>query len=241
LNSAGVPLEAVTKLIHGTTVVTNLLIERTGEPVGLICTRGFRDVLEIQLSFRTRTFDSRYRKVDPLVPRRHRLEIGGRIDRDGHELEPLEVKEVSDRLDELYDAGIRCLAVSLYNAYANPTHEQTVAAMWRERYPDATVSCATDVDPRLGEYERVSTVTLNASAVPKMVGYVAELASAVSAPTSYMHSAGGVLPPDEVAQRPILLAFSGPAACWPGRESYATSGWRTASRSTWGAPAATCA
>lgn len=212
LEAAGLTPDDISVLMHGTTVVTNLLIERTGDAVGLICTQGFRDVLEIQSSFRALTFDARYRKVAALVPRRHRLEIAGRIDRQGIEIEPLDKDQVIAQLTKLYDAGIRTIAVSLYNAYANPTHERQVAAMWRSLHPECSVSCSTDVDPRLGEYERVSTATLNASAVPAMRAYVDEMTEAIVAPTRYMHSAGGVLPAEEVADRPILLAFSGPAA-----------------------------
>ena len=107
----------------------------------------------------------------------------------------------------LADDGVECLAVSLYNAYANPAHERAVAAVWERIAPERPVTFATDVDPRMGEYERVSTATLNASAVPAMHAY-----GTVTAPTLYMHSAGGVITPEHAAQHPIQLAFSGPAA-----------------------------
>jgi N-methylhydantoinase A len=209
--AGGTPGE-VRELSHGTTTVTNLLIERTGAPVGLICTTGFRDVLEIQLSFREQTFAARYRKEEALVPRHLRLEIGGRIERDGRESEPLDLAEVEAACRRLADDGVACLAISLYNAYANPAHEQAVADVWRRVAPGRPVTCATEVDPRMGEYERVSTATLNASAVPAMRAYVEELAGALDAPTLYMHSAGGVITPPDAAERPIQLAFSGPAA-----------------------------
>ncbi len=202
----------IAELSHGTTVVTNLLLERTGAEVGLICTRGFRDILEIQLSFRERTFAARYRKEAPVVPRHRRLEIGGRIERDGSESEPLDLDEVAAACRALIDDGVQCLAVSLYNAYANPAHEQAVADVWRALADGRPVTCATDVDPRMGEYERVSTATLNASAVPAMRGYVEELGRAVGAPTLFMHSAGGVVTPPDAAEHPIQLALSGPAA-----------------------------
>lgn len=212
LRAAGASAEDVTEFSHGTTTVTNLLIERTGAAVGLITTRGFRDILEIQYSFRERTFAAHYRKEPALVPRHLRLEVGGRIERDGSESEPLDRDEVAAACRALLDAGVECLAVSLYNAYANPGHERAVAEVWRELAPDRPVTCATDVDARMGEYERVSTATLNASAVPAMRAYADELREAIGAPTLYMHSAGGVVTPPDAAERPIQLALSGPAA-----------------------------
>ena len=212
LSAAGSKPEDAIELSHGTTTVTNLLIERTGAPVGVICTRGFRDVLELQYSFRRLTFAARYEKEPALVPRHRRLEIGGRIDREGREVEPLDQDEVADACRRLLDDGVEALAVSLYNAYANPAHEQAVAEVWRSLAPELPVTCATDVDPGIGEYERVSTATLNATAVPRMRAYADEVRNTLSAPTFYMHSGGGVVGPDDAAERPIQLAFSGPAA-----------------------------
>lgn len=211
LAAAGVHTDDVAELAHGTTTITNLLIERTGALVGLVTTRGFRDVLEIQLSFRERTFDGRYTKTPAMVPRELRRELAGRIDPAGVELEPLDRAEVEQVLVELRDAGVECLAVALYNAYADGAHELAVADAWRRVAPGRPVTCATDVDPRLGEYERTSTVVLNAAGMPRMRRYVAEMEATVTAPTLYMHSAGGVLLADDAAAHPIQLAFSGPA------------------------------
>lgn len=212
LAAGGARPEAVTEFSHGTTTVTNLLLERTGAAVGLLCTRGFRDILEIQLSFRERTFAARYRKEPALVPRHRRLEIGGRIERDGSESEPLDLDDVAALCRTLVADGVECLAVSLYNAYANPAHERAVAEVWRSVADGRPVTYATDVDPRMGEYERASTATLNASAVPAMRAYVTELRDAIAAPTLFMHSAGGVVTPPDAAEHPIQLALSGPAA-----------------------------
>jgi N-methylhydantoinase A len=212
LAAAGALRAEVTEFSHGTTTVTNLLLERTGAGVGLLCTRGFRDVLEIQLSFRERTFAARYRKEPAFVPRHRRLEVSGRIERDGSESQPLDLDEVAAACRALIADGVDCLAVSLYNAYANPAHERAVAEIWRSVADGRPVTCATDVDPRMGEYERASTATLNASAVPAMRAYVDELQGAVAAPTLFMHSAGGVVTPPDAAERPIQLALSGPAA-----------------------------
>jgi N-methylhydantoinase A len=212
LGAAGVGSDRVSELSHGTTTVTNLLIERTGARVGLVCTRGFRDVLELQYGFRARTFDARYHKTPPLVPRERRLEVGGRIDHRGRVVEPLERDEVDEVLRELLNDGVQCLAVALYNAYANPAHEREVAARWSELAPEVPVTCSTEVDRRIGEYERVSTGVINATAIPHMRSYVDDIRATVAAPTLYMHSAGGVLTAGDAAEHPVQLAFSGPAA-----------------------------
>jgi N-methylhydantoinase A len=212
LESVGIDRADVRELTHGTTLVTNLLIERTGATVGVICTRGFRDLLEIQLSWRERTFDFNYVKTPPLVPRERRLEIGGRIDSQGREVEPLDRDEVAGVLRRLQDAAVDSLAVALYNAYANPTHEREVAQLAGELAPNLPVTLSTAVDARIGEYERVTTAALNALAVPRMRDYVSDLGTLVAPPINYMHSAGGVIPAAEASTRPIQLALSGPAA-----------------------------
>jgi N-methylhydantoinase A len=224
LAAVGATPADIEELSHGTTVVTNLLLERTGAQVGLICTRGFRDILEIQLSFRERTFAARYRKEPALVERARRLEIGGRIERDGSESEPLDLDEIAAACQALLDDGIDCLAVSLYNAYANSAHERAVAEVWRGLSGGRPVTCATDVDPRMGEYERASTATLNASAVPAMRAYVASSRR----PTRPSTRSSWRCP----ARRP---------ACWPRGRSPRSWASPTRSRSTWAARAATSA
>jgi len=212
LDSAHVSRNDVTELTHGTTVITNLLIERTGGTVGLLCTRGFRDLLEIQLSYRRLAFALKYEKKPPLIPRDLRREIAGRLDHAGREIEPIDEAEVRTAVEALLACGIESLAIALYNAYANPLHEHQVARIAHAVAPDLPLIESTDVDRRIGEYERVSTAALNAMAVPRMRAYVDDLDHAVRPAIEYMHSAGGLLPATEARDRPIQLAFSGPAA-----------------------------
>ncbi|MDX6600232.1 MAG: N-methylhydantoinase, partial [Gaiellales bacterium] len=211
LAQAGIPSEDVEHMRHGTTVVTNLLIERDGAKVGLIATRGFRDVLEIRRSYRERSLDLDYRKSAPLVPRHLRLEVGGRIQASGAESEALPEAEVEAAVRELVAQGAESLTVSLHNAYADPRHEQRVGEIARRIAPQLPITLSTDVDRRIGEYERVSTAVLNAMAVPTMQAYVGDLARTLRNPIAYMHSAGGVIPAEEASERPIQLALSGPA------------------------------
>jgi N-methylhydantoinase A len=212
VDSAEVSADQVEELTHGTTKVTNLLIERAGAKVGLVCTRGFRDVLEIQLSYRKKPFDLFYVKTPALVPRHLRLEIGGRIDARGEEVEPVDPAEVRQTIEALLAEGIEVLAVALYNSYANPDHERQVEEIAEKMVVQVPVTLSTSVVPRIGEYQRASTTVLNAMAVPAMQAYVDDLEPAVGAPILYMHSGAGVMPGSEARIRPIFLAFSGPAA-----------------------------
>jgi N-methylhydantoinase A len=212
LESVDVEGAEVRELTHGTTLVTNLLIERSGATVGAICTRGFRDLLEIQLSWRSRTFDLRYEKTPSLVPRHLRVEVEGRIDSGGHEVEPIDEEGVEESVRRLLTDGVTSIVVALYNAYANPAHERQVEEIIRRVAPTIPITLSTVVDGRIGEYERASTAALNAIAVPRMRRYVDELDAAIAAPIRYMHSAGGMLPSPEARARPIHLAISGPAA-----------------------------
>jgi N-methylhydantoinase A len=229
LESAGIDRDDVQDFTHGTTKVTNLLIERAGAKVGLLCTRGFRDVLEIQLSYRKRPFDLFYVKTPPLVPRHLRLEVGGRIDAKGRETDPLDASEVRRAIDELVANQIEVLAVALYNSYANPEHERRIEKIARDMGVTLPITLSTSVVPRIGEYQRVSTTVLNAMAVPRMEEYVDDLNTAIRPPILYMHSGAGVLPAAEVRIRPIYLAFSGPAAgALAGREVARQVGFRNA-------------
>lgn len=211
-SALGMDIGAIARILHGTTLVTNVLVERTGAAVGLLTTRGFRDVLEIGTSYRQRTFDVRYRKTMPLVPRRRRLEVGGRIDFIGNELEPLDEAEVERRLKSLADSGVEAIAVSLMNSYANPVHERRVRELAEKFVPDLPISLSFDVDPRIGEYERTSTCVLNAVAGPAFARYVDKMTRHLGRGTDirYMHSSGGVVSQAEAVARPIQLALSGP-------------------------------
>lgn len=208
-----VPPEHIRYFVHGTTLVTNLLIERTGGKVGLISSTGFRDVLEIGYSFRKGTFRFRHEQIPPLVPRHLRTEVGGRISAKGEEQEPLSEADVEAAIRHLLDHQVEAIAVTLYNSYTNPVHERRVAEIVRQVAPRLFVSLSVDVDPRIGEYERVSTCVLNAMATPVCHRYADDLSPRFRHRDGirYMHSGGGLLTLDEAKLRPIQLAKSGPA------------------------------
>ena len=209
-----IDVDEVSHFLHGTTLVTNLIIERTGAKVGLITTEGFRDVLEIQRSYRDELYDLQWDKPRPLVPRHLRLTIRERVSHGGGVLKTVDASETHAVVQRLLDLGVDAIAVCLFNAYANPVNEQAVAGIIREIAPNLALSLSSEVDPRIREYERVSTTTLNAYAMPRMHSYMSRLETALrqKAGIRYMHSGGGVIPSTTAERFPIQLLYSGPAA-----------------------------
>jgi N-methylhydantoinase A len=212
LRKLGVEAERPELFVHGTTLVTNLILQRTGGRVGLITTRGFRDVLEIQRSYRPEPLNLMWVKPEPLVPRDMRAEVGERTLASGAVLSPPNRDEVIGVASDLVGAGAEALAVCFLNSFANPANERLIQSWLKEALPDVPVSISSDVDPQIREYERVSTTTINAYAIPEMRAYLRNLRHALKREVLLMHSGGGVLPAAAVAERPVKLVQSGPAA-----------------------------
>ena len=207
--------EELDLFIHATTLVTNLIIERRGAKVGLLTTRGFRDILEIGLSFRPDPYNLQWDKTPPLVDRPLRREVSERLAADGTVLEPLNATQLLSEVGELVKAGVDSIAIALLHSYANPDHERQARELIVETYRHIQVSISSDIDPQVREYERTTTTALNAYAMPAMRTYVETLQRDVRTPqgaTFYMHSGGGVVPPERVVARPIELVSSGPSA-----------------------------
>ena len=203
-------------MVHGTTLVTNALIERTGARLGLITTRGFRDILEMGTEQRYDIYDLFLRFPDPLVPRRHRLEVAERIDRDGNVLTLLDPDELRAAAQRLIVEGIEAIAICFLHAYCNPAHEQQAAAIIRAAFPDIAVSISSDVVAELWEYQRCNTTCANAYVQPLMGRYIAKLERELHArgfrgDLRFMHSAGGLLSPETARDFPIRMLESGPA------------------------------
>ncbi len=211
-----VPLEEVTFLSHGTTVVINALIESKGAKTALITTRGFRDVLEIGRCNRTEMYDALYRKPRPLVPRRLRLEIEERIAANADVVTPLDRDGLERILQTLMDEDVSAVAVCLLNAYANPVHEIEIGEYIRERLPSATVSLSHLITRRYYEYERTSTTTQNAYVMPVVRGYLDHLERELRERSfgqilQIMQSNGGVMTAEVARDMPIAMVESGPA------------------------------
>ncbi|WP_166462895.1 hydantoinase/oxoprolinase family protein [Amycolatopsis acidicola] len=203
-------------LLHGSTVATNALIERKGARVGLIVTRGFRDVLELQRQDRTSMYDLSYRKPEPLVPRARVAEVSERLDHSGAVLEPLDEDSVRRALSTLVESGVDAVAVSLLHSYAAPVHERRVAEIAAAEFPDLVVSLSSDCAREFREYERTTTTTIDAFLRPRISRYLSDLeGSARELGVSELHvmqSNGGMVPARAAGSAPLSMLRSGPAA-----------------------------
>jgi N-methylhydantoinase A/oxoprolinase/acetone carboxylase beta subunit len=189
---------------HGTTVATNALLERRGARVALYSTEGHADIIEIARQVRPSLYDPFLDRPEPLVPRDLRFEVPGRLDRDGHEIEPVVLTGAVSEMP----AGVGAAAVVLLHADRNPAHEAAVAAHLRAAGLDVTAS--SDLSPEFREYERTVTTVANAYLRPPCRRYLLRLAGAADQ-VLVMTSAGGLIPLAEAAERPVALLLSGPA------------------------------
>jgi len=195
-------------LLHGTTVATNALLERKGARVGLITNRGFEDVLEIGRQNRPQLYALVGERKPPLVARDDRIGIAGRLDPQGAELQPLDADEL--RRLPARAAEFDALAVCLLHSYAQPAHEEVVAAALASAAKPVSVSSR--ILPEFREYERASTTVVNAYVAPLVSGYLAKLAErAGAARVRVMGSNGGAMPVDRAAREPVHTVLSGPA------------------------------
>jgi len=200
-------------LAHGTTIVTNAIVEGRGATVGLITTHGFRDVLEIARYSRTHLYDLHApAKPTPVVPRRLRLEVNERIAADGAVLAPLSLRELPALIEAFKQEGVDRVAVSLLHAYANPLHERAIAEALTGHFRHVSISSAVNAEFR--EYERTSTTVLNASVMPIATKYIEELVTALGGGLALhlLHSAGGMMSIEAAKSKPLSMAASGPAA-----------------------------
>ncbi|MCX7685097.1 MAG: hydantoinase B/oxoprolinase family protein [Acetobacteraceae bacterium] len=213
---AGITLAEVGEILHGTTLVTNAIIERKGAALGLITTKGFRDLLEMGTEQRYDIYDLFLRFPDPLVPRRRRLEVPERMDRDGNAVIPLDEAAVEAAARRLAEDGVQAVAIAFLHSYANPEHERRAAAAVRRAAPGLAVSVSSEVVAELWEYQRTVTTCANAYVQPLMDRYLTRLerelwARGFRGALRLMHSAGGLVSPAAARAFPIRLLESGPA------------------------------
>jgi N-methylhydantoinase A len=207
----------VSLVVHATTVATNALIEGKTARVGLLVTRGFRDILEIGRQIRSRLYDVHLQKPAPLVERRASLEVRERLDADGRVLEPLDLTEVHAAAGRLKHLGAEAVVICFLHSYLNPAHERAAAAVVRKELPGAFLSVSSEVCPEFREYLRASTAAVNAAVMPIVSGYLDALegrlaALGVAAPFYVMQSSGGVMSSASAKERPVYMVESGPAA-----------------------------
>src|SRR5215470_12964676 len=217
----GVAPDEIGFFAHGTTITTNALLEMRGAKVGLLITKGYRAVQEIQNQARDgNLFDYFYAKPAPIAPQSLTKEIPERSDYAGNALQPLDQDAVRQAARELKAAGVESIAVCYLFSFTNPHHEEQTRTLIHEEWPDVHVSLSSEVLPRIREWARLSTTLLNAYLEPVMVHYIAHLAdgldkAAVRTQQRFlMQSNGGVMPFSAAIAggRTVHTLFSGPAA-----------------------------
>jgi N-methylhydantoinase A len=218
LTTTNLSSSAAVDMVHGTTVATNAILESKGAKTGLITTKGFRDILEIRRPSRSpEDIFATLQIPKPLVPRRFRLEVDERIDWKGKVLRPLNLHEVRSVLQKFADNGIESVAVCLLNSFVNPEHEQKVAQLMQQEFPQFYSSLSSELSPQIGEYERTSTVVVNAYVMGVVHDYLESLITRlknirITAPVLVMESSGGSMSANVIEDRPVHMIESGPSA-----------------------------
>ncbi|HMN30360.1 MAG TPA: hydantoinase/oxoprolinase family protein, partial [Caldilineaceae bacterium] len=217
LASAGENGVRVAAVAHGTTVATNAVLEHRGARTALVTTQGFRDVLELRRIRAPQMYDLFFEKPPPLVERALRFELTERVSATGEIIRPLHADELEALKTKLTHAEVEAVAVCLLHSYAFPEHEAQVGAFLRQQLPHLDVSLSCEVLRERREYERTATTVVNAYVQPVMRSYLQALRSGlrgeeIHAPLLIMQSAGGLMPEEEAAQRPVFALESGPAA-----------------------------
>jgi N-methylhydantoinase A len=202
--------------VHGSTIATNTLLERTGATVGLLGTQGFRDTIEIRRGWRENPWDHRTPWPDPVVPRHRRLSVTERIDAEGNTVVPLDPSSVRKSLDRLLGFGVQSIAICLLHSYRNPDHEHRCRDVIAEHAPHVWLTLSSELAPIAGEYERASTAVINAYVAPRVVPYLEglerDLRELGLRKLLVVQSNGGVASVPQIARRPVAMLLSGPAA-----------------------------
>ena len=218
LDDTNTAVGQVGSVVHGTTLITNTVLERTGATVGLIATGGFRDILEMGREIRYDVEDLHARPAPVLVPRHLRHGVPGRILADGTEHAPLDEPGVRKAARSLvHDCGVEALAIAFLHSYANPAHEFRARDLIREVFPELLITLSAEVAPEIGEYERTSTACVNAYVQPIVHGYLDRLERNLdgigfAGQLSVMLSGGGITTIEQAKAFPVRLLESGPAA-----------------------------
>jgi N-methylhydantoinase A len=209
-------LAATDRLVHGTTVATNALLERKGARVALLTTEGHRDVLEMREGLKPDRYDLRSPPPEPLVPRERRFGVAERLKADGSAVIPLDTHSLDHAIAAVKDSGAKSVAVCFLHAYLNPAHEIAAVERLQKALPDIDVSRSSDVLPQIKEYERVSTTVVNAYVEPVVRRYLTNLerrlAGAGFRGTLFVVlSHGGMAPVGEASRLAAGTVLSGPA------------------------------
>ncbi len=206
----------IVEIVHGTTVGSNTILERSGARTALLTTRGFRDVLEIGRIRTPAMFDLTWEKPKPLIERHNRYEVDERVAADGSVVETIDVDQVVALGRTLLAEDIEAVAICFINSYANPAHEKLASDALRSAYPQLRVTASHEVLPEMKEYERTSTTAVNAYLLPRMQTYLERLSDRlhrmdVRAPLQVMASSGGIIGAEVARRLPVFAVASGPA------------------------------
>lgn len=209
-------LAATGRLVHGTTVATNALLERKGAKVALLTTQGHRDVIEMREGLKGNRYDLRSPPPEPLVPRERRFGVRERLGADGEVRVPLDEASLGEAIAAVRASGATSVAICFLHAYRNPAHEIAAAARLRRELPGITVSRSSDVLPQIKEYERVSTTIVNAYVAPAVRHYLTRLErrlaeAGLKGSLFIILSHGGMAPVEEAARLAAGTVLSGPA------------------------------
>jgi N-methylhydantoinase A len=215
IHKASLDLKSIDNVIHGSTIAINTLIERKGATVGLIVTRGTRDVYIIGRGNRPEAYNLFFHRPRPLVPRHRTIEVAERMYASGEVREPLNLQSVKAACAELAKDGVDAVAVCFLHSYANPEHERIAGKIIEEALPGRYVSLSHEILREYREYERTSTTVVNAYIGPKVGGYVRNLSSQLASrgfrgDLAIMQSNGGVVTPQAAVRRPVMMMESGP-------------------------------
>ncbi len=214
---AGLGWADLAQAVHGTTLGSNVVIERKGGRVALLTTEGFRDVLIIGREKRYQLYDLSIEKPAPLVPRSRIHEVRERVAFDGEVLVPLDEAGLRATVRGLVGDGVASVAICFLHAYVNPAHERRAAEVVREEAPGVAVSLSSEVSPVIREYERTSTTVVNAYVMTAVRDYLERLEGALGS-LGYrgrlfvMQSGGGIATGETMARFPVRMIESGPAA-----------------------------
>jgi N-methylhydantoinase A len=215
---AGIELREIAEVLHGTTVATNAILEGKGATVGLVTTRGFRQVLQIARSYVPGGLAGWiiWPKPEPLADLENTVEVDERLASDGSVVRELDEADVRAQLAKLTGRGIQALAVSLINSFADPAHERRIREIAAEVLPGVPVSLSSDVLPELREYERTVTTVANGYVQPQVRRYIGTLTDrlrdgGVAGELAILRSDGGLSAASAAIEAPVTMLLSGPA------------------------------
>jgi N-methylhydantoinase A len=216
--AAGIGLAEVAQVLHGTTIATNAILEGKGATVGLVTTKGFRQVLQIARSYVPGGLAGWiiWPKPEPLAALENTVEVDERVGSNGSIVRPLDEADVRGQLKKLAGRSIQALAVSLINSFADPAHERRIAQLAAEELPGVPVSLSSDVLPEMREYERTVTTVANGYVQPQVKRYVETLSrklreGGVPGELAILRSDGGLSVAEAAVASPVTMLLSGPA------------------------------